>query len=418
MRRKSVLKNSIKSIFDGEGIHGFLAAMLIFGVATGLSAGVLNNFLHDILGISRAGRGIVEFPRELPGLLLFLIIGLLYRFSELRVMYFALIISFFGLLGLGLFGVSVTPAIILIVLWSTGEHMLMPIRNSITMHLARPGKEGLAMGSVGSVGNAGQLIGYYAVPVIFLVYRNFFSGSQESLPYRFTYIFGAAILLMGIILTSKMKNKDEHVKRQKIVLHKKFTKYYILEMFFGARKQVFMTFAPYVLIINYGAKTEYIAFLYSLWSLGNIFLNPLLGRLMDKVGYKIILVVDTVILFLLCLVYGFAHNIFPRNIAFAVVSIAFVLDAMLFMVGMARAKYVKTLSTSKEEVTTTLSAGISINHLISIIIAIAGGLLWESLGIEILFSMAALFGFGSFVFSLFLPGEKQDIHSTAGETAG
>ena len=77
------------------------------------------------------------------------------------------------------------------------------------------------------------------------------------------------------------------------------------------------------------------------------------------------------------------------------------------MAGMARSKYVQTLSSSKEEVTTTLSAGISINHIISIVIAIAGGLLWESLGIEVLFSMAALFGLGSFVFSLFLPGEKK-----------
>jgi len=403
------LHKKLNIIYSGEGILGFLTAMLIFGVATGMFAGVLNNFLHDILGISRAGRGIIEFPRELPGLLLFLIIGLLYRFSELRVMYFSLIVSFLGLLGLGLFGMNVGPAVILIILWSTGEHMLMPIKNSIAMHMAHPGKEGLAMGAVGSVGNIGQLAGYYVVPLIFILYRKFFSGSAESVPYRFTYLFGAAILLFGIILTSRMKNKDEHVKRQKIVLKKKFTRYYILEMFFGARKQVFITFAPFVLIINYGVRTEYIAFLYGLWSLGNIFLNPLLGRLMDRVGYKIILVVDTVILFFLCLVYGFSHNIFSQDIAFIVVSIAFVLDAMLFMAGMARAKYVQTLADSKEEVTTTLSAGISINHLISIIIAIGGGLLWESLGIEVLFSMAALFGLGSFVFSLFLPGEKREL---------
>ena len=109
-----------------------------------------------------------------------------------------------------------------------------------------------------------------------------------------------------------------------------------------------MTFAPFVLIINYVVRTEYIAFLYGLWSQGNIFLNPLLGRLMDRVGYKIILVVDTAILFFLCLVYGFSHNFFSQDIAFVVVSVAFVLDAMLFMAEMARAKYVKTLSDSKE----------------------------------------------------------------------
>lgn len=413
MTKQTQLHQKLNNIYSGEGILGFLTAMLIFGVATGMFAGVLNNFLHDILGISRAGRGIIEFPRELPGLLLFIIIGLLYRFSELRVMYFSLIVSFLGLLGLGLFGMNVGPAIILIILWSTGEHMLMPIKNSIAMHMAHPGKEGLAMGAVGSVGNIGQLAGYYAVPLIFILFRKYSPEAVEALPYRFTYLFGAAILLFGIILTAKLKNKDEHVKRQKIVLKKKFTKYYILEMFFGSRKQVFITFAPYVLIMNYGAKTEYIAFLYGLWSLGNIFLNPLLGRLLDKVGYKSIIIVDTILLLFLflCLIYGFAHRLFPHDIAFIIVSVVFVLDAMLFMVGMARAKYVKSLSDSKEEVTTTLSAGISINHLISIIIAIGGGLLWESLGIEILFSMAALFGLGSFVFSLFLPPEKKEILS-------
>ena len=57
---------------------------------------------------------------------------------------------------------------------------------------------------------------------------------------------------------------------------------------------------------------------------------------------KLIIVIDTVFLTVLCLVYGFAHNIFPDSIAFIVVSVTFVLDAMLFMVGMARAKYVKT----------------------------------------------------------------------------
>jgi predicted MFS family arabinose efflux permease len=272
--------------------------------------------------------------------------------------------------------------------------------------MARTGKEGLAMGTVGSAGNAGQLAGYYLVPLIFLLYRHFGNTVSQTIPYRTTYFVGAAVLFLGILLTAKMKNRDEHVKRQKISFSPRFIRYYILEMFFGARKQVFLTFAPYVLIMNYGARTEYIAFLYSLWSLGNIFLNPLLGRLMDRLGYKIILVADTVILFFLCLVYGFSHRFFDQQTAFIIVSVAFVLDAMLFMVGMARAKYVKTLAESKEEITTALSAGISINHLISILIAVAGGLLWESLGLEVLFSMAALFGLGSFFFSMSLPPDR------------
>ena len=99
---------------------------------------------------------------------------------------------------------------------------------------------------------------------------------------------------------------------------------------------------------------------------------------------------------------GFAHHLFSPPVAFVVVCVVFIIDSMLFAVGMARAMYVKENSINQEEFTSTLSTGISINHLISILIAIAGGLLWERLGMEILFSVAALFGVCSFLFSCLL----------------
>ncbi len=89
--------------------------------------------------------------------------------------------------------------------------------------------------------------------------------------------------------------------------------------------------------------------------------------------------------------------------AYTVVSVVFVFDAMLFSAGIARAVYVHLLSTGQEELTATLSTGISVNHLISVIIALLGGLLWEQLGMEVLFTSAALFGLGSLFFTLSLP---------------
>jgi MFS family permease len=164
-----------------------------------------------------------------------------------------------------------------------------------------------------------------------------------------------------------------------------------------------MTFAPYVLIINYGAPTELIASLYGLWSLSNIFLSPIIGRLIDRIGYKKILVADTIILFVLCILYGYAHRMFPTPVAYVIICCVFVLDAILFIAGMARTVYVKTIADDMDEVTSTLSTGISINHLISIAIAVAGGLLWERLGMEVLFSVAATFAVGSFLFASSLP---------------
>jgi predicted MFS family arabinose efflux permease len=155
-----------------------------------------------------------------------------------------------------------------------------------------------------------------------------------------------------------------------------------------------------------------ISFLFGLWSLSNIFLNPLFGKLLDRIKYKVIIVADTIILTILCLIYGFAHHIFPQSIAFVVICVVFVIDSMLFAVGMARAMYVKEKADNQEEFTSTLSTGISINHLISILIAIAGGVLWEHLGMEILFSTAALFGIASFIFSCTL--EKPGSGAAAG----
>jgi hypothetical protein len=57
----------------------------------------------------------------------------------------------------------------------------------------------------------------------------------------------------------------------------------------------------------------------------------------------------------------------------------FILDALLLTAGMARTVYVKSPSANQDEVTTTLSTGISIDHLVGIVIAMIGGLLWEVL---------------------------------------
>lgn len=399
--------NKIRNLYNDEHAQSFLLCMLIFGAAIGLNSGVLNNYLHEVLSISRLERGIVEFPRELPGLLLFVIIAFLARFSELKVMYFAFIVSLAGMVGLCAVGDMRVTGIVAIVLFSTGEHMMMPIRQSVAMHMARPGQEGLAMGGVESLGSMGQMIGQYAIPLVFFALTALLPGITPFGRFRVIYAIGVGVLALAILFAARIAETHRHIERKKLYFRQKFTKYYILEMLYGARKQVFLTFAPYVLILNYGAKTEYIAFLYGIWSFSNIFLSPAMGKLLDKVGYKLVIVADSLILMVLCVLYGFSHHLFAHHTAFIVVSIVFVLDAILFMVGMARAVYVKSIADSKEEVTSTLSSGISINHLISIIIAMLGGLLWERLGIEMLFSIAAFFGLSTLIFALSLPHQQK-----------
>jgi predicted MFS family arabinose efflux permease len=379
--------------------------MFIFGVSVGLYGGVLNNFLADILSIDRFGRGVVEFLRELPGLLLFLMLALLYRIPENRIVKISFFIALLGMAGLAFATEARWMAVTLIVLWSTGEHLMMPVRQSISIHSAIPGKEGVAMGLTRSFGNIGSVLGFYMVSLIFMGFGHF----EEVMTYRIVFGLGALFTLAGLLFTLRLGKSEGHVKRQRMMLLPKYKKYYILEMFFGARKQVFMTFAPYVLILNYGASTQLIATLYGIFSLANIFMNPVMGKLVDTIGHKAVLILDSFLLILLCFLYGFAHHLFPGEWAFRVVCVVFILDAMLFSAGIARAVYVKTMSDNQEELTGTLSTGISVNHLISVIIALLGGLLWERLGMEILFSAAAIFGIASLFYTLTLPGRKKTL---------
>lgn len=400
------MKKRIESLYNNPQAPYFLVIMLVFGVSTGLFLGVLNNYLHEILHISKIERGMVELPRELPGLLLFLLVSLFARFCEVRILRVAFATSLAGVIGLIFLGELRYPAIIMIVLWSTGEHLMMPLRQSVGVHMAQKGKEGLALGMVRSMGNLGQVLGYYLIPLLFLILPIRIMHESSYLRFQVIFSIGVTSLIAGLIFSLRLKVNQQHVERRKLYFHRKFTKYYILEMFFGARKQVFLTFAPYVLIVQYGARTELLALLYGIFSTINIFFAPAIGRLVDRLGYRKVIIADTIVLIAICFLYGFAHRLFPASVAFGAVCMVFVLDSVLFAVGIARTVYVKQVSDSQNEVTGTLSTGISINHLISIVIAILGGVLWEHLGVEVLFSLAALFGAGSFLFSLTLPRPK------------
>ena len=163
-------------------------------------------------------------------------------------------------------------------------------------------------------------------------------------------------------------------------------------MFYGARKQVFLTFGPYVLILFYGATAAMVSLLFAASAIACFFASPVVGKLIDKAGYKIVMVSDTLILVIVCFFYGFAHHIFPKEIAFLVCCINYVLDSVISLASMAANVYVQDLSDNQDEVKATISTGVSINHVITIFIALFGGWIWQVLGIETLFIVSAILG--------------------------
>ena len=181
----------------------------------------------------------------------------------------------------------------------------------------------------------------------------------------------------------------------------------MLEMFYGARKQVFFTFGPYVLILFYGASAAAISLLHAICSVAGFLLSPVVGKIIDKVGYKTVMVADTLILVIVCFFYGFAHEIFPMDVAFIVCCINYVLDSIISLASMAANVYVQDLADNAQEVKATISTGVSINHLITIFIALFGGWIWKTLGMELLFILSAVLGLCNSAYAATIRTRKQ-----------
>lgn len=394
--------NQFKAIFkDDSNFQIFLLSILITGLAYGLYKGMLDNYLAEVVGMGEMDRGVTEFFRELPGILLVFILAVFYMLSAETLYKAGALIM---LAGMGMLAV-LPPGKVLVTLaicmYSLGEHIQLGMKNTISLQYAKPGCGGAALGAQTSANQIGTLVGYLVIVLVFSIFT-------KDQPY--TIFFTLAALLTGVSAACTMKitgkSQTDETKRR-FYFHKKYSKYYMLEMFYGARKQVFFTFGPYVLILFYGAGAATISLLFAVSAISCFFASPVVGRIIDRLGYKIVMVTDTLILVIVCFFYGFAHHIFPKDVAFIVCCINYVLDSIISLASMASNLYVQDLSDNADEVKATISTGVSINHVITIFIALFGGWIWQTLGIELLFIASAVLGLCNSAYAATIKTTKQ-----------
>ncbi|MCQ2451705.1 MAG: MFS transporter, partial [Oscillospiraceae bacterium] len=363
--------------------------------------GCIDNYLAEIVQMQEFGRGVAEFFREIPGLLLVFILAALYTFSAERLYKLGAVIMLCGMAMLSLVSPTRVLVTIAMCIFSLGEHIQLGMKSTLALEYSRPDRGGEALGFQNAWNQIGTLAGYGAVILTFL----FIGGKQ---PFRLFFLIAAGVLAASTFISFGLKGSSETDKtKSRFYFRKKFSKYYMLEIFYGARKQVFFTFGPYVLILFYGANTAVISLLFAVSAGACFFLSPLVGRLIDRVGYKAVMVSDTLILVIVCFFYGFAHHIFPKNVAFIICCINYLLDSFISMASMASNVYVQDISDSREEMKKTISTGISVNHLITILIALFGGWIWQTLGIETLFILSAVLGLCNSAFAATIKVKKK-----------
>ena len=333
-------------------------------------------------------RGVAEFCRELPGLLLIFILAIFYRFSAEKMYRMGVIIMAVGMVLQAVIAPAKVLVLLAIFFYSLGEHIQLGMKNTLSLEYSKEGSGGRALGYQNAISQIGNLIGYAAVIAAFALIAT--TGAKL---FRQVFVVAALFMVVAMLVCFRLTGSSETDKsKSRFYFRKKFNKYYMLEVFYGARKQVFFTFGPYVLILFYGADAGVISLLFAVSAIACFVLSPLVGKLIDKVGYKPVMIGDTLILVIVCLFYGFAHHVFPMHVAFIVCCVNYVLDSVISLASMASNVYVQDISDSKEEMRATISTGISVNHLITVLIALLGGWIWKTLGIETLFILSALLG--------------------------
>ena len=356
--------NRFETVFKPDSKYkAFFLSMLTFGLAYGLYKGVIDNYLAEIVAMTEFDRGVSEFFRELPGLALVFILAAFYMMSAEKIYRVGALVMLFGMGMHAMLPASRVLVTLSIFIYSLGEHMQLGMKNTLSLEYSKEGHGGAALGLQNSVNQIGTLAGYILIIIAFF----FVESSLEA--FRTVFWITAAITGIGALASTRMTGRSETDKtKSRFYFRRKYRKYYMLEVFYGARKQVFFTFGPYVLILFYGADTMTISLLFAVSAISCFFASPVIGKVIDHLGYKIVMISDTLILVIVCFFYGFAHHIFPMHVAFIVCCVNYVLDSVISLASMASNIYVQDLSDNSDEVRATISTGVSVNHMITILI--------------------------------------------------
>lgn len=358
----------------------FAAASLAMGMAYSMYDSVFNNFLNARFVLSPSQRSFLEMPRELPGFLVVFVSALLWFLCSRRLGAFSMLLGILGTLLIGFASSRYEVMVGWLFIYSMGQHLFMPVASTIGMELAEEGKTGQRLGQLNAIRNLAAIMGGILVTIGFR-YLNF--------TFQHAFVLSAAGFAIAAALLFSMRTEQVRSSRTFLTLRKEYRLYYLLAVLYGSRKQLFITFAPWVLVTIFKQPTEIMATLFWVGGIIGIMFQPLLGWMIDHWGERTVLAAEALMLIFVCAGYGFARSLFPDSIALVVVIVCYLLDQMLMSVNMARTTFMKKIARDPAHIQPALSAGVSIDHIFSISIAMLGGIIWDRFGFQYLFLMGA-----------------------------
>ena len=147
----------------------FLIAFVLFTFANGFGGSIISNYFKGVYQVDSVQRGLLEIPRELPGVVGVFVIAALSGCGNLTLAMISFCLYAVGMFVLGLLSPGYLLMQLFVFTYSLGDHIVMPVRDAIAMDLADEGKTGTFLGkyrgyaTMGSM--AASLLVFYRVPV-------------------------------------------------------------------------------------------------------------------------------------------------------------------------------------------------------------------------------------------------------------
>jgi len=321
---------------------------------------LLNNFAVSAASFTGAEIGMLQSLREVPGFLAF---GVVFVLLVMREQTLALVSL--ALLGVGTAITGLFPTVIGLycttVLMSLGFHYYETIQSSLAMQWIDKRRAPETFGRLIAVGSFTGLVAYGLVWCAFEVF---------DLGFTVTYLCaGGLTALIAIGAWLAFPHYPEPViQHRKIVLRRRYWLYYALTFFSGARRQIFMVFAGFLLVEKFGYGVDDIALLFLLNGAINIFLAPRIGRMIGRWGERRALVFEYT-----GLIGVFVGYAFVRSGPWA--AVLYVVDHMFFALAIAIKTYFQKIA-DPADIASTAAVGFTINHIAAVVIPALFGLLW------------------------------------------
>jgi predicted MFS family arabinose efflux permease len=321
---------------------------------------LINNFAVEQAGFNSGDMGILQSVREIPGFLAFTAILLLLLIREQRFAFIALIA-----LGLGTAATGFLPSfwglMLTTIVMSAGFHYFETINQSLALQWLDKRKAPAFLGKVVAVMSLAGLVAYGLI---------WLTDTTMGLPFWVIYLVAGGVTTAVAVFCwfAFPLFKEKTPQHKKLLMRKRYWLYYALVFMSGARRQIFVVFASFLLVQKFDYTLGDISLLLLINGAITIFLAPLVGKLIGRYGERRALILEYIGLIGVFAAYAFVEDAF-------VAAILYVIDHLFFAMAIAIKTYFQKIA-DPADIAATSGVSFSINHVAAVVIPVIFGFLY------------------------------------------